>query len=156
MSEISLIKQNPLISFSKDGISGIVDDYIKDIAINGGDVIKDWVACEKYAYTIKQLQEGLKPYILKELEHYDKSETNLLGTIVKVVATPAKYDYSENEVWVKQKQVVEQATAKLKEIEVFIKSLKSSTTVVDEETGEAFKFYPPSKSSSETIRSTIE
>lgn len=156
MSEISLIKQNPLISFSKDGISGIVDNYIKDIATNGGDVVKDWVTCEKYSFAIKQLQEGLKPYLIKELEYCDKKETHLLGTMVKVVGSPAKYDFSENEVWVNQKKLVDEATIKLKEIEAFIKTLKSSTTIVDEETGESFRFYPPSKSSTETIRSTME
>lgn len=156
MNELELIKGNPVVLSTKEGITGIVDRYIENIAFNGGDVIKDWAICEKYGLLVKSMQEGLKPYVIAQLQFCDKSETKILDTELKVVSTPTKYDYSANSEWVKQKAIVEQETAKLKDIETFIKSLKETTTTVSEETGETFTFYPAGKSSTETVRSTIK
>jgi hypothetical protein len=156
MQEIAVLKQNVVVSSSKDDITALVDNYIKDIAINGGDVLKDWVACEKYMFLLKQLQEGLKPFVMNDLQTHDNRESDLLGVKMKVVNTPAKYDYSGNKVWEDLAQKIEKHKDQLKYVETFIKSLKGATTIVDEETGEAFKYYPPAKSSSETVRTSME
>ena len=156
MQELTLIKENPVVLSNKEGITGMVDNYIKDIAFNGGDVLRDWAMCEKYGVLINAMKEGLKPYVIKELEFCDKRESRSLGTDIKVVASGTKYDFTESKVWVEQKKRVDQETARLKDIETFLKSLKSSMTSVDEETGEAVTHYPPSKSSSETIRSSVD
>lgn len=153
--ELLSIKENPVVFADKAGITGIVDNYIEDIAFNGGDVLKDWAVCEKYALLIKQMQEKLKPYVIKELSNYDRREGVALYTDLKVVSTPTKYDFSNNEAWLKQKQVVDSETAKLKDIETFIKSLREKTSIVNEETGEVTDFYPVTGVSGETIRSTI-
>lgn len=153
--ELLSIKENPVVFADKASITGIVDNYIEDIAFNGGDVLKDWAVCEKYALLIKQMQEKLKPYVIKELSNYDRREGVALYTDLKVVSTPTKYDFSDNEAWLKQKQVVDSETAKLKDIETFIKSLREKTSIVNEETGEVTDFYPVTGVSGETIRSTI-
>ncbi len=156
MQELTLIKENPVVLSSKEGITGMVDNYIKDIAFNGGDVLRDWAMCEKYGVLIGAMKEGLKPYVIKELEFCDKKESRSLGTDIKVVASGTKYDYSESSVWAEQKKRVDEETARLKDIETFLKSLKSPMTSVDEETGETVTHYPPSKSSSETVRSSVD
>jgi hypothetical protein len=104
---------------------------------------------------LEELEKGLKDFAIKELETYDRNETNVLGAIVKAVDSPGKFDFSESSDWVNQKAKVDAETKRLKDIEAFAKALKSKTTVVDEETGEAVDYYPPSKSSSTSIRVTI-
>lgn len=155
MNELTSIKENPVVLADKAGITGLVDKYIEDVAYNGGDILNDWAICEKYSFLIKQMQDRLKPYVIKELSNYDRREGVALYTDLKVVSTPSKYDFTNNEAWVKQKQVVDSETAKLKDIETFIKSIREKTTVVNEETGEAIDFYPVNAVSGETIRSTI-
>ena len=156
MQELTLIKENPVVLSTKEGITGMVDKYIEDIAFNGGDVLRDWAICEKYGVLVNSMKEGLKPYVIKELEFCDKKESRSLGTDIKVVSTATKFDYSESKIWLEQKKRADEESAKLKDIETFLKSLKSPMTAVDEETGEAMTHYPPSKSSSETIRSSVE
>jgi len=41
-------------------------------------------------------------------------------------------------------------------VEAFCKALKSKSTILDEETGELADFYPPSKSSTTTIKKIIK
>jgi hypothetical protein len=156
MQELTLIKENPVVLSNKEGITGMVDKYIEDIAFNGGDVLRDWAMCEKYSVLVGAMKEGLKPYVIKELEFCDKRETRSLGTDIKVVASGVKYDYSESKVWLDQKKRADEESARLKDIETFLKSLKAPMTSVDEETGEAVTHYPPSKSSTETIRSSVD
>jgi len=156
MQELTLIKENPVVLSNKEGITGMVDKYIEDIAFNGGDVLRDWAMCEKYSVLVGAMKEGLKPYVIKELEFCDKRETRSLGTDIKVVASGVKYDYSESKVWLDQKKRADEESARLKDIETFLKSLKAPMTSVDEETGEAITHYPPSKSSTETIRSSVD
>lgn len=155
MQELTLIKENPVVLSNKEGITGMVDNYIKDIAFNGGDVLRDWAICEKYGVLISAMKDGLKPYVIKELEFCDKKESHSLGTEIKVVASGTKFDYSESKMWLAQKKRVDEESARLKDIETFLKSLKEPITAVDEETGETMKHYPPAKSSSETIRSLV-
>jgi hypothetical protein len=156
MQELTLIKENPVVLSNKEGITGMVDRYIEDVAFNGGDVLRDWAMCEKYGVLINAMKDGLKPYVIKELDFCDKRESRSLGTDIKVVASGVKYDFSESAVWIAQKKRVDAESARLKDIETFLKSLKEPMTSVDEETGETMTHYPPSKSSSETIRSSVE
>lgn len=156
MQELTLIKENPVVLSTKEGITGMVDRYIEDIAFNGGDVLRDWAMCEKYGVLVGAMKDGLKPYVIKELEFCDKRESRALGTDIKVVASGTKFDFSESKIWVEQKKRADEEATRLKEIEVFLKALKSPMTAVDEETGEAVTHYPPSKSSTETIRSSVD
>jgi hypothetical protein len=155
MNELSKIEIVPVLASDKDAITRMVDQYIEKIAFEGGDVLKDWAACEKLIFMLTEIQKGLKPFVITETHKHDKSEAMQMGVLVKAVASPAKYDYSQNEAWLSQKKVVDEATKRLKDTETFIKTLQGKMTVVDEETGEATEYFPPAKTSSETIRSVI-
>lgn len=156
MSELAVLNKVNLLDSDKNSILAIVDNYIEDIAHEGGDVLKDWIMCEKYALMIGKLKESLKPYIMDELAKYEKSEAFKHNCDMKVVNSATRYDFSTNEAWNRQKQIVDTEINKLKNIEDFIKSLKSEASIVDEDTGEIIKYYPPVKISSETVRTTIK
>lgn len=156
MNEISIIRNTPVLGASKEELSTMVNSYLKELAYNGGDVLKDLALCRKYSFLLEELEKGIKSYVLKELSSFERNEASVLGAEIKTVESGVKYDYSESSEWVKQKKVVDEATAKLKDIETFIKSLKSKTTVVDDNTGEVIEFFPASKSSSTTIRVTLQ
>jgi len=67
-----------------------------------------------------------------------------------------KYDYSETESWCKLQFEIDRLKDKQKEVEAFCKALKSKTTTLDEESGELADYYPPSKSSTTTIKKIIK
>ncbi len=155
MNELATLKTSTIVSADKQQMTNIVSQYLEDMAYNGGEPLKDLALCRKYIFLLEELEKGLKDFAIRELETYDRNETNVLGAIVKAVDSPGKFDFSESSAWQQQKAIVDAEAKKLKDIEAFAKSLKSKTTVVDEETGEAVDYYPPSKSSSTSIRVTI-
>ena len=104
---------------------------------------------------LEELEKGLKDFAIKELEAYDRNETDVLGTTVKSVEAGVKWDFSESKAWAEQKSRVDAEAKKLKEIEAFAKSIKSKTTTVNQETGEMLEYYPPVKTSSTSIRVTL-
>ncbi len=136
-------------------MTNIVSQYLEDMAYNGGEPLKDLALCRKYIFLLEELEKGLKDFAITELESYERNETDVLGTTVKAVDAGVKYDFSATQAWAKQKVLVDTESKKLKEIEAFVKTLKSKTTVVDEETGEAVEYFPPAKTSSTSIRVTL-
>lgn len=156
MNELVKLKDSPILSADKAGMVAMVDTYLEDLAINGGEPLKDLALCRKFIFLLEELEKGLKDYAIKELGNYDREESEILGATIKVVEAAPKFDFSATSSWAEQKKVVEAESKKLKEVEAFIKTLKSKTTVVDEETGETHEFFPAAKSSSTTIRVTLK
>lgn len=155
MNELATLKSSTIVSADKREMTNIVSRYLEDIAHNGGEPLKDLALCRKYIFLLEELEKGLKDFAINELETYDRNETNVLGTTVKAVEAGVKWDFSASTAWSNQKARVDAETKRLKDIEAFAKTLKSKTTVVDEETGEAVEYYPPAKSSSTSIRVTL-
>lgn len=156
MSEIIQLKQSSIISANKSEMVGMVNRYLEEIAFSGGEPLKDLVLCRKYMFVLEELEKGLKDFAMNELKTYDNNETELSESLLKQVETGVKYDFSGSTAWVAQKKVVDEATAKLKEIEAFAKACKEKTTVVDPSTGEILDYFPPTKTSSTTIRVTLK
>jgi hypothetical protein len=67
-----------------------------------------------------------------------------------------KYDYSETESWCKLQYEIDRLKDKQKDVEAFCKALKGKVSILDEETGELADFYPPSKTSTTTIKKVIK
>jgi hypothetical protein len=155
MSELATLKKSTIVSADKREMTNIVSQYLEDMAYNGGEPLKDLALCRKYIFLLEELEKGLKDFAITELETYDRNETDVLGTTVKAVEAGVKYDFSATQAWAKQKVLVDTESKKLKEIEAFVKTLKSKTTVVDEETGETIEYFPPAKTSSTSIRVTL-
>lgn len=155
MSELATLKKSTIVSADKREMTNIVSQYLEDMAYNGGEPLKDLALCRKYIFLLEELEKGLKDFAIKELETYDRNETDVLGTTVKAVEGGVRWDFSESSAWASQKARVDAETKRLKDIEAFAKTLKSKTTVVDEETGETIEYFPPAKTSSTSIRVTL-
>jgi len=156
MNELALLKTNPIVSADKQGLSEMVSSYLKELAFNGGEPLNDLAFIRKYMFLLEELEKGIKEYVIKELEKQDNSEAIILGTNMKVIETGVKYDYSASKSWIEQKSKLEDEAKKLKDIEALAKSLKGKMVMVDEITGETFEYFPPSKTSSTSIRVTIQ
>jgi hypothetical protein len=156
MNEISKFKSSPIVEADKQGLSEMVSSYLKELAFNGGEPLNDLALIRKYIFLLEELEKGIKDYVIKELEKEDNSEALILGTSMKIVESGVKYDYSASKPWLEQKAKIDEETKKLKDIEGIAKSLKSKMTVVDEVTGETYEYFPPSKSSSTSIRVSIQ
>jgi hypothetical protein len=156
MNEIAKFKTSPIVSADKQALSEMVSSYLKELAFNGGEPLNDLALCRKYMFLLEELEKGIKEYVIKELEKQDNSEAVILGTNMKVVETGVKYDYSASKPWAEQKFKLDDESKKLKDIEALAKSLKGKMVMVDEATGETFEYFPPAKTSSTSIRVTIQ
>ena len=156
MNEIAKFKTSPIVSADKQALSDMVSSYLKELAFNGGEPLNDLALCRKYIFLLEELEKGIKDYVIEELEKEDNSESTILGTTMKIVETGVKYDYSASKPWSEQKSKVDEESKKLKDIEGLAKSLKGKMVMVDEETGETFEYFPPAKTSSTSIRVTIQ
>lgn len=156
MSDIIKLDNTPVYSANKAQMVDMVSSYLEKVAFEGGNPLKDIAICRKYIFLLEELEKGLREYAMQELSTFDKEETELLDVSLKKVETPARFDFSANKNWVSQKKVVDDANVKLKEIEALAKTLKSKTSILDEETGEVIEMFPPAKSSSSTIRVSLK
>lgn len=101
------------------------------------------------------IEKGLTEKSMNELHQYNGKHF-AFGIDFQIAEVGTKYDYSENSEWVKIQDQINELETKRKDAEAFIKSLKQSITQVDEETGEAIKWFPASKSSTTSIKKTIK
>lgn len=156
MNELVKLEQSNLIKeTAKEGLDNIVNSYIERISFEGGDVEGDYALCEKYIYMLTEMKNGLKPFVETEANKYEGSAVAKFGVSMQAVDT-TRYDFSSNEKWIEQKKAVEEQSKKLKDIEAFVKSIKEVTVLVDQETGEITKYFPPVKNSNRTIRASIK
>ena len=101
--------------------------------------------------TIIEAKDNIKESLMQEVNKYAKGEgITSLGAKVESVEAGVSYSY-ENCGHFEYDLICR----KKKEIETFLKSLKEPMTIVDENTGEITKIYPPVRRSTTTTKITL-
>jgi hypothetical protein len=144
---------------SKTSIQILADKTVEGILDNGNvlQVAEVLSAIEHLSKAIK----GSKPYteyLRNEIEKYGKSATLPNGTKIELAETGTKYDYSKCEDLILQRleQKAESAANELKERQDFLKTVPvKGVSIIDEETGETFTVFPPSKTSNSSYKVTL-
>lgn len=155
MNELAELKKSAISESNKEQMTNMVSSYLEDIAFNGGEPLGDLALCRKFIFLLQEIEKGLIPHAISELSKYDKKESQVSNVDLKVVEVGAKSDYSSSIAWVKQRAIVDRENDKLKQIESFAKGLKERAQLLDEETGELVEYFPPTRSSSTTVRATL-
>lgn len=156
MNELAELKKTIIVESNKEQMINIVSSYLESLAFDGGEPLNDLALCRKYIFLLQEIEKGLIPYAINELSKFDRKESSVNNVDLKVVEAGAKSDYSNSIAWVKQKAVVEKENDKLKQIESFAKGLRERAQLLDEETGELVEYFPPTRTSSTTVRATIK
>jgi hypothetical protein len=110
----------------------------------------------KFTLLSAEMDKLLKEYLFIDLRQNKDSKLSAYGVDFSEMEGGVKYDYSETESWCKLQFEIDRLKDKQKDVEAFCKALKSKTSTLDEETGELAEFYPPSKSSTTTIKKIIK
>ncbi len=103
--------------------------------------------------------ESIQPNCVDEASKYHKGEAiKLLGAELQVKEAGIKYDYSNcgDRFYEFHEHIERTAKEAKKGREQFLKSLKKSETIVDEDTGEIHTIHPPVKKSSTIVQVTIK
>jgi hypothetical protein len=103
------------------------------------------------------IKDELRGRVLDELNAYTKGEEIVLfGATFEVIEAGTKYDYSgcNDAEYNDLTAAINDLTARRKEREKFLRSIKNATTIVNEETGELVRILPPVKTSTTTYKTT--
>lgn len=147
-------------SLTKRDISSVTDrivNMVTDGEISPLEMHARLAFAEKVIKEVKTNPE-YRDAILAEAEKYGKTFSEK-GCTFQIKESGIKYDYSNCD-YPPYKQIlkdIETLDKSKKETEYFLKKIPhTGTTIIDEETGEVLKIYPPSKSSNTTVQVTIQ
>lgn len=118
--------------------------------------LKSASAIAKFQLMLAELEKNFKDITLAEIRKHQGGKVSAFGIDFAEMESGVKYDYSANQIWNDLQDKIDHLKAQQKDVEAFCKSLKSPTVTVDPETGESFEWFPPSKSSTTTIKKTIK
>lgn len=142
---------------SKEGITKFVDQCVNEIEAG----IIDPLHMSIYLKTMEKIVEGIQGKIkssaLSEAEKYGKS-FDFRGAKIELAELGTKYDFTncQDKVWEELDKQTKDIAEKKKERETMLKTVRDSMALVDEETGETWKVFPPIKSSTSGIKITIK
>ena len=118
--------------------------------------LKSAAAIAKFQLMLGELEKNFKDATLEEIRKHQGGKVSAYGIDFAEMEAGTKYDYTENQIWCEIQDKIEALKAQQKDIESFCKALKSPMVSVDPDTGESHEWFPPSKSSTTTIKKTIK
>lgn len=142
---------------SKASLAGIVTNLTMKVMDGEEDPIKQGANLDFIIKACTNAKDVLKPFIIEELEK-DKTRTEYHGYKIEVSEAGVTYDYSNcnDRIYADLIKESEELKERIKAREVFLKSIKNSETLLDEESGEVIKIYPPVRKSTTTPKFTLK
>ena len=143
-----------ILELSKKEITQMAENFMANAdSIN---TVKLAAQLAKFQLLASEMDKHIKDHLFVDLRQNKDSKLTAFGVEFSEMEGGVKYDYSETESWCKLQFEIDRLKEKQKEVEAFCKALKSKTSTLDEETGELMDFYPPSKTSTTTIKKVIK
>ena len=145
--------QAPTKSEIQEGANKVIS-----IVVDDGEICPLKVATSLKAMetAIKIIKDGIHEAVMDEAAK-ESGKTFDRGGHSYNLRSYARYDYSDcgDPVLERLSDKAEELTNDRKDRESFLKALKSSLNVIDEETGEVVEVFPPSKSGKDIIAITL-
>jgi hypothetical protein len=141
-----------------DQITEFSRQLIAELDSGDLDPLKFKIALKAIEKTMEIIKPTLDKLARDAAEQYGEKSFNLIGAKVELKEAGARYDYTlcgwpvRNRIEVQRQEI----DAKLKECDTFLKSIKSPTTIVDEDTGEVVTVHPPVKTATSTVQITFK
>jgi hypothetical protein len=143
-----------ILDLSKKEIAQMAESFMANA--DAIDTVKLAAQLAKFTLLSAEMDKHLKEHLFADLRKHKDGKLSAFGVDFSEMEGGVKYDYSETESWCKLQFEIDRLKEKQKEVEAFCKALKSKTSTLDEETGELMDFYPPSKTSTTTIKKVIK
>jgi hypothetical protein len=143
-----------ILDLSKKEIAKMAESFMANA--DAIDTVKLAAQLAKFTLLSAEMDKHLKEHLFADLRKHKDGKLSAFGVDFSEMEGGVKYDYSETESWCKLQFEIDRLKEKQKEVEAFCKALKSKTSTLDEETGELMDFYPPSKTSTTTIKKVIK
>jgi hypothetical protein len=143
---------------TKTDIRTISNNMVADI-LNNGNVIESADALNKMETLIKEIKSNAEwvDYLREEVAKRGASVVTTSGTKIELAEVGVKYDYTKcndeqlNDLVAEQERI----ESLIKERQTFLKTISVSGLDIVTINGELVTIYPPSRSSTSSIKTTI-
>jgi hypothetical protein len=143
-----------ILDLNKKEIAQMAENFMANAdSIN---TVKLAAQLAKFNLLAIEMDKHLKYHLFVDLRQNKDSKLSAYGVDFSEMEAGIKYDYSETESWCKLQFEIDRLKDKQKDVEAFCKALKGKVSILDEETGELADFFPPSKTSTTTIKKVIK
>lgn len=135
---------------SKKEVKKLAEKEANTYLETGKDVMPDYVRAKRIIDYLTEWTKNVKDTVVNERESFAKTEElRIYGATVTVMEAGARYDFSvcQDTKWDELNNRIEALKKELKQRENYLKGISGSETVVDEETGDINKLFPPKKTS---------
>lgn len=143
---------------TKTQLKIISNNMVADI-LNNGNVIESADAISKMEMLIKEIKGNAEwiDYLREEVAKSGASVTTSSGTRIELAEVGVKYDYSvcQDDMLIDLLHQQEQIDTLVKDRQTFLKTIPVSGLDIVTTEGEVKKIYPPSRSSTSSIKTTI-
>jgi hypothetical protein len=141
---------------SKASLAGIVTSLTLRVMDEEESAIEQATKLDFIIKACTKAKEDIRSFVLDELEK-DKEKKEYFGYRVEPAEVGTTWDYSRcnDKVYIALEAKMAKLKDEMKDREAFLKSIKSSETLVDEETGEVVRIYPPVKRSTSSAKFTL-
>jgi len=155
MNVMSVIR---LLPESNDQVSKFSNE-LKD-TLDSGDVNPlDILLCIKgFEKMVKNIKEYLNQLAVDELSKYSEKDIEYKTAKLSVVEAGVKYDYSNCNDFEIAKYAIStlELKAKIESRQNFLKGIKGSVNIINEETGEIIEIFQPIRTSTTTAKVTLK
>jgi len=142
---------------SKSQAQTFAQEIIEQVESGSLDALEVHIRCKALMVALGQVIESIETLTLSEAEKYGKSFDFKSARIeVKELGSKWHFDKSNDSKYFSIKSNIEKLDIERKDRETFLKSLKSKTSILDEETGELIEIFPPYKTSKTGITVTLK
>ena len=143
---------------SKEGIERFVDKVVGEVKGGYYNALTLKIYLKAIEKAIKQIDDETKDLSLQEAEKYGTTSFETMGATVQITPVKTEYDYSDcgHTAWEHLNKSIKELTEFKKEIETFLKTVKSPIRICNEDTGgEEIEIKPPVKKVTTGLKITI-
>ena len=148
----TVIKKVFALPETKEEAEAFAASIIDEVQSGHKEGLKTYIQCKFLIDALTELMESIKKEAMDEAKNVGKGES-VLSVFPSLKESGVKYKYEGCNDFKLPRiiKAAEQAATDLKDRQNFLKSLKESIEIVDEETGEMVRIYPPIKESTTTL-----
>ena len=145
-------------SITKADINFVANDLLEKL--ESGE-INPLLLLQKFK-AIEKIQESVKSIMIEgavtEVSKYPEKGVELFGCVFTKKEVGTSYDYSRcnDGKYLELLEIMEKAKKELKKREDFLKAIEGHETVVNTDTGEIETIYPPIKTSTTSVTTSIK
>lgn len=154
MNAISVIK---LFPETKEQISAFSSQILNELESGNISALDILLNVKGFENVLKDIKDKLDELALNEASKYEKT-FNYRNAELQIKEAGTKWDYSNcgdvklNFILKNEEDIINQK----KNRETFLKSLKESMTIIDDQSGEVYEVFPPAKSSKTIVSVKIK